>query len=50
MYNEWKEIELFWFGDLKRMKIKRIVLVWGYTENGRKWNIQGEEGNRMVLV
>jgi hypothetical protein len=36
MYSEWKEIELCWFGDLQRMEGNGILLVWGYTVNGRK--------------
>jgi hypothetical protein len=41
MYREWKEIELCWFGDVQRIEGKRIVLVWGCTENGRKFNCVG---------
>jgi hypothetical protein len=40
MYREWKEIELYWFGDVQRMEGNRIVLVWGCTENERKQNSQ----------
>jgi hypothetical protein len=40
MYGEWKEIELCLFGDAQRMEGNRIVLVWGCTENGRKYNSQ----------
>jgi hypothetical protein len=36
MYREWKEIELCWFGDVQGMEGNRNVLVWGFTENGRK--------------
>jgi hypothetical protein len=41
MFREWKEIELFWFGDVQRIEGNRIVLVWGCTENGRKNNFVG---------
>jgi hypothetical protein len=41
MYREWKEIELCWFGDLQRMEGNIIVLVWGCTENGWKYNCVG---------
>jgi hypothetical protein len=32
-----KEIELFWFDDIKRMGTNKIVLVWECTGNGRKY-------------
>jgi hypothetical protein len=41
MYREWKEIELCWFGDVKRVEGNRIVLVWGCTANGRIENCVG---------
>jgi hypothetical protein len=41
MYREWKEIKLCWFGDVQRMEGNKIVLVWGCTESGRKWNCVG---------
>jgi hypothetical protein len=41
MYNEWKEIELFWFGDVQRMEGYRILFVWGCKKNGNKENCVG---------
>jgi hypothetical protein len=41
MDREWKEIELGWFGDVQRIEGNRIVLVWGWTESGRKENWVG---------
>jgi hypothetical protein len=31
---------LCWFGDVQRVEGNRILLVWGCTENGRKYNSQ----------
>jgi hypothetical protein len=35
------EIEMCWFGEIHRVEGNEIVLVWGGTESGRKWNCVG---------